>query len=87
MIPCDEMDRRFIARDPLTEVQIRIGVMGAAGGDLDVSIVERCRGLGRAVAERAAVSLWERVQEFRIRQCSEPKRLVGMSLASRRRSR
>jgi hypothetical protein len=40
----------LMARDPLTGVQIRIGVMGSAGGDVDPAVAERCRRLGRAVA-------------------------------------
>jgi len=40
----------IVARDPLTGVQIRIGVMGSAGGDVDPAVAERCRRLGRAVA-------------------------------------
>lgn len=40
-----------IARDPLTGVQVRIGVMGSAGGSLDPPVTERCRWLGRAIAE------------------------------------
>ncbi len=37
--------------DPFTGVQVRIGVMGSAGGTLDPSVVDRCRRLGRAIAE------------------------------------
>jgi uncharacterized protein (TIGR00725 family) len=39
-----------IARDPLTQMQIRIGVMGSAGGDLDPSVTAVCRRLGRTIA-------------------------------------
>lgn len=39
-----------MVRDPFTGVQIRIGVMGSAGGDVDPKIVDLCRRLGRAVA-------------------------------------
>jgi len=49
--------RRAIARDRLTGVQVRIGVMGSAGGDLGTLIVERCRELGRAIAERGCCLL------------------------------
>lgn len=48
---------REIARDPFTGVQIRIGVMGSAGGDLDGVVVETCRRLGRAIAERGCCLL------------------------------
>lgn len=39
-----------VARDPFTGVQIRIGVMGSAGGELGTSLAESCRQLGRAIA-------------------------------------
>lgn len=39
-----------MARDPFTGVQIRIGVMGSAGGELGTVLVEGCRELGRAIA-------------------------------------
>ena len=39
-----------IARDPFTGVQIRIGVMGSAGGELGTVLVEGCRELGHAIA-------------------------------------
>jgi uncharacterized protein (TIGR00725 family) len=38
------------ARDPFTGVQIRIGVMGSAGGELSASVTEACHALGRAIA-------------------------------------
>ena len=37
-------------RDPFTGVQIRIGVMGSAGSDVDQSDLDLCRRLGFAVA-------------------------------------
>ncbi len=40
-----------MTRDPFTGVQIRIGVMGSAGSVPDQAIAERCRALGRAVAD------------------------------------
>lgn len=40
-----------ISRDPFTNVQIRFGVMGSAGGDLTAPCLELCRELGRAIAE------------------------------------
>jgi uncharacterized protein (TIGR00725 family) len=39
-----------MARDPFTGVQIRIGVMGSAGGELGTVLVEGCREPGRAIA-------------------------------------
>lgn len=39
-----------MARDPFTGVQIRIGVMGSAGGELGTVLVESCRELGYAIA-------------------------------------
>jgi len=39
-----------VARDPFTGVQIRIGVMGSAGGELEASVAESCRRLGSAIA-------------------------------------
>jgi uncharacterized protein (TIGR00725 family) len=39
------------ARDPLTGVQIRIGVMGSADTEIDPTVAETCRRLGRAIAD------------------------------------
>jgi hypothetical protein len=39
-----------VKRDPFTGVQIRIGVMGSAGGEIGPALAEGCRELGRAVA-------------------------------------
>lgn len=39
-----------VTRDPFTGVQIRIGVMGSAGGDIEPAVAESCRRLGRAIA-------------------------------------
>jgi len=39
-----------VARDPITGVQIRIGVMGSAGGELSEPVAASCRLLGRAIA-------------------------------------
>jgi uncharacterized protein (TIGR00725 family) len=41
----------MVARDPRTELQIRIGVMGSAGGDVDPSVRRVCQALGRSIAE------------------------------------
>ena len=46
-----------ITRDPATGVQLRVGVMGSASGDADTMIVEACRALGRATAERGCCLL------------------------------
>ena len=46
-----------IARDPGTGLQIRIGVMGAAGGEVDPSIAAECRALGAAIAEHGCCLL------------------------------
>lgn len=45
------------AFDPLTGVQVRIGVMGSAAGEVDSAIQERCRCLGRAIAENGCCLL------------------------------
>jgi uncharacterized protein (TIGR00725 family) len=45
-----------ITRDPRTNLQIRIGVMGSAG-DVDPSVIDRCRTLGRAIADRGCCLL------------------------------
>lgn len=42
---------RNLATDPFTGVQIRVGVMGSAGGEFAAPVVESCRRLGRAIAE------------------------------------
>lgn len=39
------------ARDPFTGVQVRIGVMGSASGEVAQLIQEHCRCLGRAIAD------------------------------------
>lgn len=46
-----------VTRDPRTGVQIRIGVMGSAGGAAEPAVLELCRHLGRAVAERGCCLL------------------------------
>jgi predicted Rossmann-fold nucleotide-binding protein len=46
-----------VARDPRTDLQIRIGVMGSAGGDVDSAVAETCRALGRAIARRGCCLL------------------------------
>jgi predicted Rossmann-fold nucleotide-binding protein len=43
-------DGRRLARDPRTGVQIRIGVMGSAGGGVEPRVAEDCRRLGRVIA-------------------------------------
>ena len=50
-------EHRAIARDPRTDVQIRIGVMGSAGGDVPPAVSESCRRLGRVIAERGCCLL------------------------------
>ena len=45
------------ARDPLTGVQIRIGVMGSAGGDTEPAVADLCRRLGAAIALRGCCLL------------------------------
>lgn len=46
-----------MTRDPFTDVQVRIGVMGSAGGGLEEPVVGVCRRLGRAIAERGCCLL------------------------------
>jgi uncharacterized protein (TIGR00725 family) len=46
-----------IAREPFTGLQIRIGVMGSAGGDLKPEQLDLCRRLGRAIAEHGCCLL------------------------------
>lgn len=48
---------RQVARDPFTGVQVRIGVMGSAGGEFNAPVMELCRKLGRAIAERGCCLL------------------------------
>ena len=43
--------------DPITGVQIRVGVMGAASEPSDPAVAGLCRRLGRTVAERGACLL------------------------------
>jgi uncharacterized protein (TIGR00725 family) len=49
--------QHLVARDPVTGVQIRIGVMGSAGGEVDESVAESCNHLGRAIAGRGCCLL------------------------------
>ena len=44
-------------RDPRTGLQIRIGVMGSAGGVAEAPIADRCRMLGRAIADQGCCLL------------------------------
>jgi uncharacterized protein (TIGR00725 family) len=46
-----------VARDPRTNLQIRVGVMGSAGGEVDAGVADACRALGRAIAERGCCLL------------------------------
>jgi hypothetical protein len=46
-----------IETDPRTGVQIRIGVMGSSGENEEPAVLELCRRLGRAVAERGCCLL------------------------------
>jgi uncharacterized protein (TIGR00725 family) len=48
---------RRIARDPYSGVQIRIGVMGSAGGEFDGPVMDLCRKLGRAIGENGCCLL------------------------------
>jgi uncharacterized protein (TIGR00725 family) len=45
------------ARDPRTDLQIRIGVMGSAGGEVDPPVARVCQALGRAIADRGCCLL------------------------------
>jgi uncharacterized protein (TIGR00725 family) len=47
----------MVARNPYTQVQIRIGVMGSAGRELDPLVAEVCRRLGTAIAARGCCLL------------------------------
>lgn len=55
--PSDGSHPGNVARDPFTGVQIRIGVMGSAGGGVAAAVVETCHRLGRAIAERGCCLL------------------------------
>lgn len=46
-----ESPRQQTARDPLTGVQIRIGVMGSAATEIEHGFARLCRRLGRSIAE------------------------------------
>jgi uncharacterized protein (TIGR00725 family) len=46
-----------VRHEPFTGAQIRIGVMGSAGGEFDPNVLELCRMLGRAVAESGSCLL------------------------------
>ena len=46
-----------VTYDPVTAVQVRVGVMGSASGDAEPSIAEACRALGRTIAERGCCLL------------------------------
>lgn len=57
VIPREGHTAQIILRDPFTDVQVRVGVMGSAGGDYDISILENCRKVGRTIAERGCCLL------------------------------
>ncbi|MBX7059068.1 MAG: hypothetical protein K1X75_13460 [Leptospirales bacterium] len=46
-----------IARDPFSGAQIRIGVMGSAGGEFEDEVRHRCRALGRSIAKHGCCLL------------------------------
>lgn len=46
-----------VARDPFSGMQVRVGVMGSAGGDVKPEALDLCRRLGRAIAERGCCLL------------------------------
>lgn len=46
-----------MARDPFTGAQIRMGVMGSAGGEFGRVLAESCHELGRAIAVRGCCLL------------------------------
>jgi uncharacterized protein (TIGR00725 family) len=46
-----------ITRDPRTGLQVRIGVMGSAGNDVDPAIAAKCRIVGQAIAARGCCLL------------------------------
>ena len=48
---------RQVSRDPITGVQIRIGVTGSASEPANRPVAALCRRLGRAVAEHGACLL------------------------------
>jgi uncharacterized protein (TIGR00725 family) len=49
--------QREMRRDPITGMQIRIGVMGSAGEPADSTVAALCRRLGQTVAERGVCLL------------------------------
>jgi uncharacterized protein (TIGR00725 family) len=49
--------REEVKCDAFTGVQIRIGVMGSAGGSTEPGVASLCRQLGRAIAERGCCLL------------------------------
>jgi len=51
------MRDEHLTRDRFTGVQVRIGVMGSAGGGLEGPVGGICRRLGRAIAERGCCLL------------------------------
>jgi uncharacterized protein (TIGR00725 family) len=46
-----------VTRDPFTGVQIRVGVMGSAGGEIPGELDAVCRRLGRSIAEHGCCLL------------------------------
>jgi len=46
-----------VTRDPFTNVQIRVGVMGSAGGEIPGELDAVCRRLGRSIAEHGCCLL------------------------------
>ena len=50
-------NEKRMVQDPLTRMQIRIGVMGSADGQAETSVVDLCRRLGRTIAENGCCLL------------------------------
>ena len=50
-------NEKRMVQDPLTRMQIRIGVMGSADGQAETSVVDLCRRLGRTIADNGCCLL------------------------------
>lgn len=48
---------KSVSQDPFTGKQVRIGVMGSAGGGIDSAVQDTCRRLGRMIASRGCCLL------------------------------
>lgn len=53
----EKTETRKVLKNPYTGVQVRIGVMGSAGGELTETVSEKCKNMGRIISEKGCCLL------------------------------